>query len=254
MGFRHVIHFSSKRSLSDPKTGDDSRSIRNYPDSASARDRKLLTKEPLSLLFAGVSLLLLFWLSSLPLQHKALAFDLTIRGWFHAFASVKLTSAFVLVSRLGSWFVLLAMGMLIAILFANRSSEVRLLTISLYGAIILSALLKMLFHVDRPEPFFGLAIPETYAFPSAHALVSCCFFLVMARLVNQRLRSRSLRYCVWILATLLIAVIGASRVYLGMQYPTSVLAGYAAAVVWVESARSVVQRLSSKLGGDSESA
>ena len=254
MRFRDVIPFFAKRSLSDLEAGDDSSRLHNDSDAAATRNRRRLPKESLSLLFTGVSVLLLLWLSSFPLQHKAPSFDLTIRGWFHAFASMKLTSAFVLVSRLGSWFVLLGLGMLIAILFASRSSEVRLLTITLYGAIILSALLKMLFHVDRPEPFFGLAIPDTYAFPSAHALVSCCFFLLMARLVNQRLRSRSLRYAVWILATLLIVAIGASRVYLGMQYPTSVLAGYAAAVVWVESARGVVQRLSSKLGDDSESA
>jgi len=99
-------------------------------------------KEPVGLLFAGVSLLLLLWRSSLSLQDGAFSFDLRVGGWFHAFSSTKLTAAFVLVSRLGSWFVLLTMGILIAIFFVSRSSDVRILTIALYSAIILSALLK----------------------------------------------------------------------------------------------------------------
>lgn len=139
------------------------------------------------------------------------------------------------------------MGMLLAVFFVNRFSEVRVVTITLYGAIILSAALKLLFQVSRPEPFFGLSTPDTHSFPSAHALVSFCFFSLTARFINQRVNSRLSRGCFLVAACVMIGAVGVSRVYLGMQYPTSVLAGYAAAVVWMELAKIIVRKLSKGL-------
>ncbi len=199
------------------------------------------------LLSAGLALLLFAWLCSLALHQKTTPFDLYIRDWLHAFSSPRLTALFVLLSWLGSWFVLLSMGILLAVLFVNRFSEVRVVTITLYGAIILSAALKLLFHVSRPEPFFGLSVPDTHSFPSAHAFISFCFFSLIAQFINQRVNQRLARVCLWAIACLIIAAIGVSRVYLGMQYPTSVLAGYAAAHVWMELVKIIVRKLSKSL-------
>jgi undecaprenyl-diphosphatase len=139
------------------------------------------------------------------------------------------------------------MGILLAVFFVNRFSEVRVVTITLYGAIILSAALKLIFHVSRPKPFFGLSVPDTHSFPSAHAFVSLCFFSLAARFINQRINQRFAQACLWAIACLIIAAIGVSRVYLGMQYPTSVLAGYAAAIVWMELATIIVRTFSKSL-------
>jgi undecaprenyl-diphosphatase len=165
-------------------------------------------------------------------------FDVQIRTWVHGFSSPALTSIFLLVTQLGSWFVLLSVGVLLAILFlSSRITESRMLTITLYGAIVLSAALKLLFHRVRPEPFFGRPVPSTHSFPSAHALVSFCFFLLIAEIISKRTRSRFLRWCAWGLAGVSIVLIGLSRIYLGEQYPSSVLAGYAVGIVWMESVR-----------------
>ena len=142
---------------------------------------------------------------------------------------------------------LLSIGILLAAFLVNRFPEVRVVTITLYGAIILSAALKLLFQVSRPEPFFGLSTPDTHSFPSAHALVSFCFFSLTARLINQRVNSRLGRKCFLVAACLVIGAIGVSRVYLGMQYPTSVLAGYAAAIVWMKLAKIIVRKMSQTL-------
>jgi undecaprenyl-diphosphatase len=55
----------------------------------------------------------------------------------------------------------------------------------------------------------------------------------MAALISARSKSRAVRVTVWALALLLIAAIGISRIYLGVHYPSDVVAGFAAAFIWV---------------------
>jgi membrane-associated phospholipid phosphatase len=198
-------------------------------------------------LLLGTAFLIFVVFCVLVLQPGPVRFDLQIRAWFHELSSANLTAFFVFISQLGSWFVLLSMGVLLAIVIVNRHPEVRMLTITLYGAVALSAALKLAFHVSRPEPFFGLATPETHSFPSAHALVSCCFFSLIADIISRRIRHRLGRWCIWVIAGCMITAIGISRVYLGMQYPSSVLAGYAAAVIWLEFASFALGRMTANL-------
>jgi undecaprenyl-diphosphatase len=101
------------------------------------------------------------------------------------------------------------------------------------GALVLDISLKHAFHRQRPTPFFG-PLPHTYSFPSGHAMFSVCFYGVLAGLVADRTNSRVIKICIWLLAVVLIAAIGLSRIYLGVHYPTDVLGGYLAAV-WVSS-------------------
>ena len=78
-------------------------------------------------------------------------------------------------------------------------------------------------------------MPDSFSFPSGHALFATCFFGGLAVLLSHRLRSRLLQVLIWIVALLLIVLIGASRVYLGVHYPTDVLGGFAVGIVWVVS-------------------
>jgi undecaprenyl-diphosphatase len=105
------------------------------------------------------------------------------------------------------------------------------------GAEALDQILKLLFDRPRPETFFGFAAPVTHSFPSGHAMVSCCFFGVMAVILAARAPSRLKRTAIFAAAAILVVLIGFSRVYLGYHYPTDVLGGYAAAVVWLAVVR-----------------
>ena len=90
---------------------------------------------------------------------------------------------------------------------------------------------------QRPRPTASLIEVNEhatgYSFPSGHALGSLVFFGTLAALVAARIRSTAARALVWIVAILLVAAIGFSRIYLGVHYPTDVIGGYAAALVWV---------------------
>jgi len=97
---------------------------------------------------------------------------------------------------------------------------------------LLDLSLKHAFHRTRPTAFFG-ALPHSYSFPSGHALFSFCFYGVLAGLSAGRTRSQPARILIWTLAAVLVTAIGLSRIYLGVHYPSDVIAGYLAATLWV---------------------
>lgn len=109
-----------------------------------------------------------------------------------------------------------------------RASSRRLIFV-MAGALVVGNLLKLLFERARPEPYFGIA-PPTYSFPSGHALYAACFCATIAYLLSVR---TSYGAAVWAAAIALAGLIGLSRIYLGVHYPSDVLAGYLAAVAWL---------------------
>ncbi len=108
------------------------------------------------------------------------------------------------------------------------------MVVTILGALVLDLSLKYAFHRPRPVPFF-VPVPYTYSFPSGHSLFSFCFYGVLAGLLTRSIRSRMARVLIWTLAALLVAAIGLSRVYLGVHYPSDVIAGYLAASLWVST-------------------
>ena len=106
------------------------------------------------------------------------------------------------------------------------------LAIAMIGSVLLDLALKYAYHRVRPTAFFG-SPARYYSFPSGHALSSLCFYGVMAGLLSARTKSAWLRVVIWVIAALLVVAIGISRIYLGVHYPSDVLAGYLAATFWV---------------------
>lgn len=183
---------------------------------------------------AVVALFLFGWLADEMLEGETFAFDLRIRAAVHALASPGLTHLMLLASRAAGPSVLGPLGAGLVALFAWRRwwRGAALLAVSMLGAGVLDSTLKLAFHRTRPVPFFDYPVPASFSFPSGHALFSFCFFAAAAALLAPRLRSAALRPLVWLVAAAAILVVGFSRVYLGVHYPSDVLGGYAAGLLW----------------------
>jgi undecaprenyl-diphosphatase len=151
----------------------------------------------------------------------------------HQFASPGMTRAMTAISLLGYNILIVELAFALAVfLYLRWRRAAGWLAVSMAGALALDLALKYTFHRPRPQPFFG-AEPPSYSFPSGHALCSFCFYAVLAGLIAARTRSLALRVAVGIAAAALVVAIGISRIYLGMHYPSDVIAGYLAAAVWV---------------------
>ena len=186
---------------------------------------------------ALAALLFFLWLVEEVLEGDTQSFDDNLRMLIHRYASVGLTALMQVFSFFGSVACLFVLSGLIALYFAviKNWRELVLLAVIMVGGLILENGLKAGFHRPRPVSFFGTPSPATYSFPSGHALLSLCFYCALAYLLTRRFKSKTARILIWCVAGLLVVLIGLSRIYLGVHYPSDVIAGYAVATIWVIS-------------------
>ncbi len=107
-----------------------------------------------------------------------------------------------------------------------------LLLISILGGVFLSFGLKGLIGRPRPSAVPHLAVVSTASFPSGHAFMSAVVYLTLGSLLAAMLPRRALKLYVIFVSLTLTCLIGISRVYLGVHYPTDVLAGWTGGLVW----------------------
>ena len=191
--------------------------------------------------FLAASLAAVFfgWVANEMLRGQTMHFDMAVRGQIHSWATPLLTRSMRGVTLLGSAELLVLFGVVLIwrLMAQKRIRAAVVLLIAVIGGEALDQVLKIMFRRPRPEPFFGLPAPENFSFPSGHAVASCCFYLVVAAIVTARMKSPARRLAAWTGAAVLAGAIGFSRVYLGVHYPSDVLAGYATAVIWIAAVR-----------------
>jgi undecaprenyl-diphosphatase len=107
-----------------------------------------------------------------------------------------------------------------------------LLVAATTGALVLSMSLKNLFDRERPGDVPHLSIVHTSSFPSGHAMMSTAVYLTLAVLLARLVSQQKLRVYFLALGLFLAFLVGVSRVYMGVHYPTDVLAGWTAGLVW----------------------
>lgn len=138
------------------------------------------------------------------------------------------------VTALGSFAVLGLATLLTAVgmwLQGNRRTAA-VGVVAILGALALNQALKSLFDRARPDLVPHVAKVVTASFPSAHAMLSAVVYLTLGALVAQLQVRRRVKGFVIASAVLLALLVGTSRVYLGVHYPTDVLAGWAIGAAW----------------------
>lgn len=216
---------------------------------SSANEKRRFEFLSLSLLLgltAAIATLIFFgWLSDEVLEGETRHFDEVTRDAIHQLASPLLTTIMRGLSFVGSTLALSIGTIVVVVRFAllKWGREARLFAITMIGAGLLNVTLKLTFKRPRPVPFFNLTAPETYSFPSGHSLTSACFFGALAAILTARVKSRRVRIIVWIACTSTFVLIGFSRIYLGVHHTTDVIAGFAAALIWILVVRFVEMEL-----------
>jgi membrane-associated phospholipid phosphatase len=160
--------------------------------------------------------------------------DDRLARWLHEHATDPLTTFFKAVTELGNGIVLAGVAAIAAYLLARRRlfADALLMVLAYCGAEVLSYALKLGFHRDRPFFTDPLATANTYSFPSGHATVSLATYGALGFVLARRVRGRA-RFAILGAATLLISLIGFSRLYLGVHFLSDVIAGYSAGTAWV---------------------
>lgn len=187
------------------------------------------------LLAAAAALMLFAWLGGEIKEGETLRLDQLVRGMVQQIASPHLTTGMLWASRYGGPSFLVPTGLAVALAFLVKGWQrgALLVIVTLAGAGLLNWLLKLYFGRVRPDPFFDYPLPGSPSFPSGHALYAASVFGGLAVLLLARIENHLLRILVWSVAIGLVALIGFSRIYLGVHYPSDVIAGYAVGLIWV---------------------
>jgi len=161
-------------------------------------------------------------------------FDRAALLWIHTHSPVWLEEPMRLVTALGYYRVVLPLLAAVAFAFYLKGWRLSatLLLVSTIGGSLLTTVLKAVFGRARPELFDSGYTASFYSFPSGHATVAVGFYGALTLVLAYRLRGFT-RWAVVVCGVLLVLLIGFSRLYLGVHYPTDVLAGFLAAPLWV---------------------
>ncbi len=114
----------------------------------------------------------------------------------------------------------------------NRYRAAILVLVATLGGLAVSSFLKWFFERPRPAVVPHLARVYTSSFPSGHSMLAATVFLTLGALLASFVEERRLKAYFLFVAVVLTILIGISRVYLGVHYPTDVLAGWTAGMAW----------------------
>ncbi len=152
------------------------------------------------------------------------------------------------VTALGGVGILTAMTLSVAgflWLQGNRRS-MWLMLVAVGGGQLLSSLAKLGFDRPRPELVPHGTLVYTTSFPSGHSMMAAVTYLTLATMVARVQPTRALKAYVLSLAVLVTVAVGVSRVYLGVHWPTDVLAGWTAGAAWALGCSAVATWLESR--------
>ena len=145
--------------------------------------------------------------------------------------SEKLTPVIKMITNFGGAMVLSITTLLLLIIIKDKKIGVGIL-INLCTATGLNLILKSL--LQRPRPTEFRIINETgYSFPSGHSMISMAFYGFIIYLIYEKVKNKYIKWTSITLLSILIVMIGFSRIYLGVHYLSDVLAGFLFSIAYL---------------------
>jgi membrane-associated phospholipid phosphatase len=181
----------------------------------------------------------LFWIPAIGFlvladnvrEHDPLPGDVGILEGLHTIATPALNQFFLLVTTLGSApFVISGISVAAATLYyLRRRQDALFLLFAAGGTSLINAILKLFFGRDRPDLWQAIVVEQSYSFPSGHAMISLSLALAVGILAWKT----SHRWLAISIGALYTVLIGLSRLYLGVHFPSDVVGGWCVSVLWI---------------------
>ncbi|OUA09756.1 phosphoesterase [Bacillus thuringiensis serovar finitimus] len=162
-------------------------------------------------------------------------FDNIVAHFIQSFRNDYLTAYFTWVSFIGSKRIYFPLLIILVMYFLVRKKllSALLLTINYYGSRYLNSMLKLWYERARPD-VTQLVTATGYSFPSGHTMNATAFlgFIAYVTITEERITLHKKLLIIFI-ASFVVLSISVSRIYLGVHYPSDILAGWAAGSSWL---------------------
>lgn len=170
-------------------------------------------------------ILLLFGIIMLPALGRI---DAEMSAAIRSLRTPVLTTIAVWITSIANTLTMVVLVPLTALLLwlLGRRSGAVVLLVTVVGGRLVGTAIQVLVHRARPADVALIALPNTYSFPSGHALTAALYFGTLAFIALGEVRNPALRYTLVAIFSVLAVAIGLSRVYLGVHYLGDVVAGW----------------------------
>lgn len=118
------------------------------------------------------------------------------------------------------------------LLIEGKHHAALFVTLATLSGVLVSSVLKHFFARPRPDSVAHLSYVYTSSFPSGHSMLSAVVYLTLGSLLMRFASRRRVKLYYLLVAMMLTGLIGISRIFMGVHYPTDVLAGWTAGLVW----------------------
>jgi undecaprenyl-diphosphatase len=162
------------------------------------------------------------------------ALDVAVLQWLHEHSTPLLTQIATELTYLGTGTVVLTIVAVAALFLwhTEHKHSARLLLAAVAGNILLNGVLKLVFHRPRPSVFEWQTTAVSSSFPSGHAMSATVCYGTVAYLVIRLQKHHWSRLLTGTAAVILILLVCATRLYLGVHYPSDVIAGILVGLAW----------------------
>lgn len=183
-----------------------------------------------------ISLGVLFGYIATAVGNKSIArFDTSVISFVQGMETPWLTVVMKVFTQIGSVYIIAPVGVIAFVLlfyiFRYRQQAL-LFVIVVAGTPVLNGLLKNYFKRERPEIHRIIDIGG-YSFPSGHSMMAFSFYAIIVYIAWRNAKTTLSRVLLILFAAFMIIIIGTSRIYLGVHYPSDVVGGFVVSGIWV---------------------
>lgn len=179
----------------------------------------------------SIALILFIILTIIVSINKIPSFDTQIQSFFLNIRNDNLTKIITFITNIGSASSLITLSLLILINIKNKKYSISII-INLISVFLISQLAKII--ITRPRPIeINLIEASGYSYPSGHTMVSMAYFGFLAYLASIHIKNKILKNITITILIIIPTLIGLSRIYLGVHYPSDVLAGILLSIIYL---------------------
>jgi membrane-associated phospholipid phosphatase len=193
----------------------------------------LIKKQGVWLIVYLLILGIVAWLCTEVWAKEAFGCDRAFLLWLHQFANPQLDRLMLFLTALGDPPAVVTIFLIASVwlVLKRHYTDGMRLAICCAGGVVINQGMKLLFAKPRPELWPRLIAETSFSFPSGHAVGAMVVYGFISYIIAKELRQYQ-RY-IYAIASILIIAIGLSRLYLGVHYPTDIIAGYGIGFLWL---------------------
>lgn len=143
----------------------------------------------------------------------------------------SLTKIMGILTNFGGAYMLIGLAIMITIFSKNKKTAF-IIDLNLIIITIFNLILKNIIQRPRPEGY-RLIAESGYSFPSGHSMISMAFYGLIIYMIWKTMKNKKLRNIVCVLITILVILIGISRIYLGVHYASDVIGGFVVSIAYL---------------------